>query len=68
MVKESRFAFKNQVSCNQIFTKIITYSFWVFGLPKYFQKIVIREKVEARENLPLRFQIHVKWLLNLIQF
>ena len=37
-----------------------TYGFRIFGLAEYFQEIVIRKKVEARENLPLRLQIHVE--------
>lgn len=45
-----------------------TYSFRIFGLSKYFQKIIIGEKVEAWEDLPLCLQIHIKRFLDLFQF
>ena len=37
-----------------------THSFRVFRLSQYLQKIVIRQEIEARENLPFRLQVHIQ--------
>ena len=45
---------------DNVLTTTATYGFRIFGLAEYFQEIIIRKKVEARENLPLGLQVHVE--------
>ena len=45
---------------DNVLTTTATYSFRIFGLAKYFQEIIIRKKVETREDLPLGLQVHVE--------
>ena len=45
---------------DNVLTTTATYGFRIFGLAEYFQEIVIRKKVEAREDLPLGLQVHVE--------
>ena len=40
----------------------------VLGLAEDLEQVVVAEEVEAREDLPLRLEVHVERLLDLLQF
>ena len=39
----------------------------VLGLAEDLEQVVVAEEVEAREDLPLRLEVHVQRLLDLLQ-